>query len=182
MTYQTTVNKDAFLRGPKYITGKILISFWLDSYNFAPVKINVIKHTEYERKQINKTSNKVNIQGNDPATPSDPWKPTFAFLSGKEILAFPPTNNKVCTLCSQEAQPWIKTMLKNLIINIFMNRPVFLVGCFAPLVLHNYKNNHSVINSTVSHIHITFYNSNIQKNVSFWTTLLYEHPSCLGCK
>ena len=48
-----------------------------------------------------------------------------------------------------------------------MNTPVFLVGFFAPLVLHNYKNNHSVINSTVSYIHVTFYNSNIQYNVSF---------------
>ena len=37
-----------------------------------------------------------------------------------------------------------------------MNTPVFLVGFFAPLVLHNYKNNHSVINSTVSYIHVTF--------------------------
>ena len=36
-----------------------------------------------------------------------------------------------------------------------MNTPVFLVGFFAPLVLHNYKNNHSVINSTVSDINET---------------------------
>ena len=48
-----------------------------------------------------------------------------------------------------------------------MNTPVFLVGFFVTLVLHNYKNNHSVINYTVSHIHVTFYNCNIQKNVSF---------------
>ena len=54
-----------------------------------------------------------------------------------------------------------------------MNRPVFLVGCFAPLVLHNYKNNHSVINSTVSHIHITFYNSNIYRKMSPFEQLYY---------
>lgn len=44
----------------------------------------------YERKQINETSNKVNIQGNDPATDGDPWKHMFAFFSSKEILAFAP--------------------------------------------------------------------------------------------
>lgn len=34
--------------------------------------------------------NKVNIQGNDPATDGDPWKHMFAFFSSKEILAFAP--------------------------------------------------------------------------------------------
>ena len=44
----------------------------------------------YERKQINETSNKVNIQGNDPATDGDPWKHMIAFFSSNEILAFAP--------------------------------------------------------------------------------------------
>ena len=77
------------------------------------------------------------------------------FSAARKSWPLHQTNNMVYTLYTQEAQPWIKTMLKNLIINIFMNTPVFLVGFFAPLVLHNYKNNHSVINSTVSDINET---------------------------